>query len=46
VLAVVKKSGELGMALLFDNAGIVPGDREDLFNLAAHAPKTRSFPPT
>ena len=26
---------------VFDNAGIVPGDCEDLFNLAANAPKTR-----
>jgi len=41
VLALVKKAGELGMAVLFDNAGIVPGDCEDLFNLAANAPKTR-----
>jgi predicted TIM-barrel fold metal-dependent hydrolase len=37
----VKKAGELGMAVLMDNAGIVPGDCEDLFNLAAKAPKTR-----
>lgn len=41
VLALVKKAGELGMAVLIDNAGIVPGDCEDLFNLAAKAPKTR-----
>jgi predicted TIM-barrel fold metal-dependent hydrolase len=41
VLALVKKAGELGMAVLFDNAGIVPGDCEDLFNLAANSPKTR-----
>ena len=41
VLALVKKAGELGMAVLMDNAGIVPGDCEDLFNLAAKAPKTR-----
>jgi len=41
VLALVTKAGELGMAVLVDNAGIVPGDCEDLFNLAAKAPKTR-----
>jgi hypothetical protein len=41
VLALTKKAGELGMAVLMDNAGIVPGDCEDLFNLAANAPKTR-----
>ena len=41
VLALVTKAGELGMAVLMDNAGIVSGDCEDLFNLAAKAPKTR-----
>ena len=41
VLALVSKAGELGMAVLMDNAGIVPGDCEDLFNLAVKAPKTR-----
>lgn len=41
VLALVTKAGELGMTVLMDNAGIVPGDCEDLFNLAARAPKTR-----
>ncbi|HEX6396272.1 MAG TPA: amidohydrolase family protein [Steroidobacteraceae bacterium] len=41
VLATVTKAGELGMAVLMDNAGIVPGDCEDLFNLAVQAPKTR-----
>ena len=41
VLALVKKAGELGMAVLMDNAGIVAGDCEDLFNLAANAQKTR-----
>jgi predicted TIM-barrel fold metal-dependent hydrolase len=41
VLALVSKAGELGMVVLMDNAGIVPGDCEDLFNLAARAPKTR-----
>lgn len=41
VLALVTKAGELGMAVLMDNAGIVTGDSEDLFNLALQAPKTR-----
>ena len=41
VLALVTKAGELGMAVLMDNAGIVPGDCEDLFNLAVKAQKTR-----
>ena len=41
VLALVNKAGELGMAVLMDNAGIVPGDCEDLFNLAVKAQKTR-----
>jgi predicted TIM-barrel fold metal-dependent hydrolase len=41
VLALVTKAGDLGMAVLLDNAGIIPGDSEDLFNLALHAPKTR-----
>jgi predicted TIM-barrel fold metal-dependent hydrolase len=35
VLALAMKAGELGVAVLMDNAGIVPGDCEDLFNLAA-----------
>jgi uncharacterized protein len=41
VLALVTKAGELGVVVLMDNAGIVPGDCEDLFNLAVKAPKTR-----
>ena len=41
VLALVNKAGELSVTVLMDNAGIVPGDCEDLFNLAANAPKTR-----
>lgn len=40
VLATVTKAGELGMAVLIDNAGIVPNDCQDLFNLALNAPKT------
>lgn len=41
VLSLLQKAGELGMTVLMDNAGIVPGDTEDLFNLAFKAPKTR-----
>jgi predicted TIM-barrel fold metal-dependent hydrolase len=41
VLALVTKAGDLGITVLMDNAGIVPGDCEDLFNLAAKAPMTR-----
>ncbi len=41
VLALMTKAGELGMTVLIDNAGIVPGDCEDLFNLAFKAPRTR-----
>ncbi len=41
VLALVTRAGELGVAVLLDNAGIVAGDCEDLFNLAVKAQKTR-----
>lgn len=41
VLALMTKAGELGMTVLIDNASIVPGDCEDLFNLAFKAPRTR-----
>ena len=40
-LTLVTRAGELGVTVLMDNAGIVAGDCEDLFNLAANAPKTR-----
>jgi predicted TIM-barrel fold metal-dependent hydrolase len=40
VLALVKKAGELGVAVLMDNANILPGDSENLFNLAVRAPQT------
>jgi uncharacterized protein len=40
VLALVKRAGELGVVVLMDNASIVPGDCEKLFNLALQAPKT------
>jgi predicted TIM-barrel fold metal-dependent hydrolase len=41
VLALVRKAGELGMVVLFDNANILPGDSERLFNLAVQVPKTK-----
>lgn len=41
VLAVVTRAGELGMIVLMDNANIIPGDSEKLFNLALQAPKTK-----
>ena len=41
VLALVRRAGELGIIVLMDNANILPGDSEKLFNLAVKAPKTR-----
>src|SRR5688572_9611336 len=41
VLAVVRHAGTLGMTVLMDNAHILPGDSEKLFNLALRAPKTK-----
>lgn len=41
VLTLVKRAGELGVIVLMDNANILPGDSEKLFNLAVNAPKTR-----
>ena len=40
VLAVAKRAGERGLIVLSDNAAILPGDCEKLFNLALAAPKT------
>lgn len=40
VLALTKVAGELGIVVLMDNASILPGDCEKLFNLALQAPKT------
>jgi predicted TIM-barrel fold metal-dependent hydrolase len=40
VLALVTRAGELGVIVLMDNANILPGDSEKLFNLALQAPKT------
>ena len=41
VLALVKQAGALGLIVLMDNANIVPGDSEKLFNIAVNAPKTK-----
>ena len=41
VLVLVRRGGELGLIVLMDNAGILPGDSEKLFNLALAAPETR-----
>lgn len=40
VLALVREAGTLGMVVLMDNAGIRPGDSQQLFNLAVQAPDT------
>jgi uncharacterized protein len=41
VLTLVRRAGELGVIALMDNANILPGDSEKLFNLALKAPKTK-----
>jgi predicted TIM-barrel fold metal-dependent hydrolase len=41
VLTLVRRSGDLGVIALIDNANILPGDSEKLFNLALMAPKTK-----
>jgi uncharacterized protein len=41
VLTLVRRSGELGVIVMIDNANILPGDSEKLFNLALMAPKTK-----
>lgn len=40
VLAMCKRAGELGFVVLMDNANILPGDNQKLFNLALQAGKT------
>lgn len=40
VLTLVRRAGDLGVIVLFDNASIIPDDCEKLFNLALDAPKT------
>jgi hypothetical protein len=41
VLTLVKQAGTLGLIVLMDNANILPGDSEKLFNIAVAAPKTK-----
>jgi uncharacterized protein len=41
VLTLVKRAGDLGIIVLMDNANVLPGDSEKLFNLALAAPKTK-----
>jgi uncharacterized protein len=41
VETLVRKAGELGVIVLMDNANILPGDSEKLFNLAVRVPKTQ-----
>ncbi len=41
VLALVQRAGDLGVTVVMDNAAIMPGDSEKLFNLALQAPKTK-----
>jgi predicted TIM-barrel fold metal-dependent hydrolase len=41
VLTLVRRAGELGVITLIDNANILPGDSEKLFNLALKAPQTK-----
>jgi uncharacterized protein len=40
VLTLVQQAGALGLIVLMDNANIIAGDSENLFNLAVSAPKT------
>ena len=41
VATLCQLAGQLGMIALFDNANIVPGDSQDLFNLAVNTPGTK-----
>ena len=41
VLKLVQQAGALGVIVLMDNANIIAGDSEHLFNLAVRAPKTK-----
>lgn len=41
VLTLVQRAGELGVVVLFDNAAILPGDCEKLFNLALKCHQTK-----
>lgn len=41
VLTLVQRAGELGVIAMIDNANILPGDSEKLFNLALKVPDTK-----
>jgi predicted TIM-barrel fold metal-dependent hydrolase len=41
VFELVDRAGALGIVMLMDNANIIAGDSEQLFNLAVRAPKTK-----
>jgi predicted TIM-barrel fold metal-dependent hydrolase len=41
VLTLVQQAGKLGVVVLMDNANIIAGDSERLFNLAVQAPKAK-----
>ena len=41
VLQLARRAGDRGIVVLMDNANILPGDNEKLFNLALQAPKTK-----
>lgn len=39
--AICEKAGELGLVVMMDNASVLPGDNQKLFNLAVAVPGTR-----
>jgi predicted TIM-barrel fold metal-dependent hydrolase len=41
LLKLVQQAGALGVVVLMDNANVIAGDSENLFNLAVRAPKTK-----
>jgi len=41
VETLARRAGELGITVLMDNANILPGDSEKLFNLVVRVPKTK-----
>ena len=41
VLQLVRQAGALGVVVIIDNANIIGGDSERLFNLAVQSPKTK-----
>ncbi len=43
VLTIVRRAGELGVFVLIDNASILPGDNEKLFNLATQGSRHQAY---